>query len=236
MAHIHLSPDPQAVAAAATEWLDSLLSASTGPFHMALSGGSTPKLMFAHWAQQAWPWERLHLWWVDERCVPPDHADSNYGMTREQLLDQVPLPAAQVHRMRGEDAPATEARRYGDLIYQHLPQEDGLPVFDLIWLGMGDDGHTASIFPHQLALIGVAEPCAVATHPTSGQQRITLTGPVLNAARQVAFLVTGRGKRPRLTEIFHQTPGYSQYPAAHIQPITGELHWFWDEAAQPEDM
>ncbi|RMG58905.1 MAG: 6-phosphogluconolactonase [Bacteroidetes bacterium] len=233
MSQIHLSEKAAQVAEAATIWLQEVLAETRGPFHMALSGGSTPKRMFALWAQADLPWERLHLWWGDERCVPPDDADSNYRMTREALLEQVPLPPENLHRVRGEADPAGEAVRYGQEILAVLPQTDGQPVFDLIWLGMGEDGHTASIFPHEMELMTAPGPCAVATHPVSGQIRISLTGPVINAAQRVAFLITGAGKRPKLQEIFGQKPGYQAYPAAHIQPQNGELHWFWDVAAQP---
>lgn len=233
MMHIHLDTDPEGVATAATAWLQNELAATSGPFHMALSGGSTPKRMFAHWAQAKLPWERLHLWWGDERCVAPDDAESNYAMTRAALLDWVPIPPPHIHRVRGEADPQAEAHRYGEALRQHLPLTDGLPRLDLIWLGMGDDGHTASIFPHEMHLMKATGPCAVATHPESGQQRITLTGPVINAAHRVVFLVTGAAKQPRTTDIFTQAPGYMAYPAAHIAPAQGALHWFWDKAARP---
>ncbi|MEM7659084.1 MAG: 6-phosphogluconolactonase [Bacteroidota bacterium] len=231
-AHRQIYPDNPAVARAIAQQLPEWLPKS-GPMRLAISGGSTPKLLFELLAtefKEALDWSRLHLFWVDERCVPPDHAQSNYRMTREALLDQVPIPAEQIHRMQGESAPEAEADRYGKGLAEQLPQANGLPVFDLILLGMGSDGHTASIFPPQMELLTDARNCAVGTHPESGQQRITLTGPVIQAAKRVAFLVTGASKTEVVAEIFEQTGNWQSYPAAHIAPA-GELHWFLDEAA-----
>ena len=232
MRQTHIFSDNPSVAQAFAKQLTKWLPKDQDT-HIALSGGSTPGLLFEILAQSFQDqinWQKVHIYWVDERCVPPDHADSNYGMTLAKLLSKVPIPAAQVHRMIGEAAPAEEATRYGKLLQTHLPQADDWPVFDLILLGMGGDGHTASIFPHQIELLTADTVCAVATHPESGQQRITLTGRVLQAAKRVAFLVTGASKAPVLQEIFDQQGKWESYPAAHIHP-PGELHWFLDEAA-----
>ena len=191
-------------------------------------------LLFRHWAEyyaDRLDWSRIHLYWGDERCVPPDDPESNYGMTRELLLQQVAVPKGQVHRMRGEADPLAEAQRYGELLQRELPRQGEIPVFDLIILGMGDDGHTASIFPDQQELLRAPGPCAVAVHPESGQQRITLTGPVINQAARVAFLVTGENKKEKVNQVLRGGPDEQAWPAAAIRPVDGELHWFLDQAA-----
>lgn len=203
-------------------------------FHCALSGGSTPKLLFDYLAQQykfSPLWNKIHFYWGDERCVDPDDNESNYKMTKERLLSKVKIPEANIHRVYGENDPDGEAIRYGEELMDCVPVIGNKPVFDLIILGMGEDGHTASIFPHEVELLESENICEVATHPTSGQQRITLTGPVINTAHEVAFLVTGAGKKEKIAEIFRQTGDWQSYPAAHINPELGILQWFVDEAA-----
>ena len=201
---------------------------------VALSGGSTPTILFKHWAehyQKSIPWERVHFFWGDERCVPPGHPDSNYGVAKSLLLDKVEIPAENIHRIRGEAEPAQEADRYAQEIKQWTQVKDGVPAFDLILLGMGEDGHTASIFPNQMELLTDANICSDAIHPDTGQHRITLTGPVINNAELVIFLVTGEAKAPVVREIMTQSDDWRKYPAAFIQPNPGELCWFLDQAA-----
>lgn len=205
-----------------------------GRVAVALSGGSTPKALFKHWAEQyrdSIPWEKIHFFWGDERCVPPDHAESNYGMTKALLLDRIDIPEENIHRIRGEEKPLLEAERYGQEIRQWVKTKDGMPVFDLILLGMGEDGHTASIFPNQMELLADPNICREAVHPDTGQSRITLTGPVVNSADLVTFLVTGSTKATIVREIVTQADSRRQYPAAFIQPHSGELCWFLDQAA-----
>lgn len=230
---IHIHPDRQRVAAAfalfLAYWLKPRKRAT-----IALSGGSTPRLLFRHLADQyrdRIDWTRVHFFWGDERCVPPGHAESNYGMTRDLLLQHIAIPEENVHRIRGEAEPKTEAKRYGEEIREHVAKTDGRPAFDLVLLGMGDDGHTASIFPDRMQLLTAEDPCAVAEHPESGQQRITLTGPVINNAGMITFLVTGAGKAERVEGILQKKGNWKSYPAAHIQPKRGALHWFLDEEA-----
>ncbi|RME95511.1 MAG: 6-phosphogluconolactonase [Bacteroidetes bacterium] len=231
---IHLSADPAAVAADFARYFAEELAENTGRFYVALSGGSTPKLLFEHWTRyytNSLDWSRVHFFWGDERCVPPDDAASNYGMTKRLFLEPAGIPATQVHRIRGEEDPFAEADRYAQEIREWVPSVDGLPAFDLIILGLGDDGHTASIFAHQMELLQTPTICAVATHPQSGQQRITLSGTVINQAQRVAFLVTGAHKREKVSAILKNRAACLSYPAAHIQPVQGELHWFLDDAA-----
>ena len=201
---------------------------------IALSGGSTPKIWFdvlVSGFSKSLPWDALQFYWGDERCVPPDHPDSNYGMTRKHLLDHVPVQESQVFRIQGEKPPQKEARHYSKLLSENLPLSDGLPVLDLVILGMGDDGHTASIFPHEASLWDAPDPCVVATHPESGQHRISLTGGIINNATQVVFLVTGSNKASRLRQIHKKLPGYEQLPASRVAPASGKLLWMLDEAA-----
>ncbi len=201
-------------------------------FHIALSGGSTPKILFELLAdeyEEEIDWDKVHFWWGDERCVPPTDDDSNYKMTKERLFDAVSIPDENIHRVLGENDPSEEAMRYGQLIDDTIPNKDRQPVFDLIMLGMGGDGHTASIFPHEMELLEDTHTCALATHPESGQKRVTLNGPAIQNAKEICFLVTGEGKADKLDEIFHQKEGYLDYPASHFN---GEnVIWFLDQAA-----
>lgn len=206
------------------------------PFHVALSGGSTPKIVFDVLAEEYSDkinWSNIHLYWGDERCVAPDDAESNYKMTVEHLISKINIPEENIHRIRGEENPQSEAKRYGKLLEDLLPHELGLPQFDLVILGMGDDGHTASIFPHELKLWVSPDNCEVATHPDSGQKRVSLTGRVINNAKTVAFLVTGDSKADKVKIIIDREEDYLQYPASHVSPKTKDLIWFLDgEAAE----
>jgi len=204
------------------------------PFHIALSGGSTPKIVFDVLAEEfskKVEWDNIHLYWGDERCVPPDDGESNYKMTVEHLISKVAIPEKNIHRIKGEEDPKTEAKRYGALLDQVLPKELGLPQFDLVILGMGDDGHTASIFPHEINLWVSPDNCEVAIHPESGQRRVSLTGRIINNAKTVAFLVTGESKAEKVKTIIEREEGYLDYPASHVSPKTKDLVWFLDEAA-----
>lgn len=232
--NIHIFPDNEAVAAGFAEWLVAWMSGQSGSISIALSGGSTPQVLFRLLAEDFEDqinWQKVHLYWGDERCVGPGHPDSNYGMTQELLLRHIDIPMANIHRIRGENDPQEEAQRYGEIIEAELSVEEGYPIFDLIILGMGTDGHTASIFPYQKELLMAETVCAVAIHPDSGQKRITLTGPVINRARQVVFLVTGASKTDKVREIIREEGNWAAYPAAHIRPLSENLDWFLDEAA-----
>ena len=198
-----------------------------------LSGGSTPKLLFKELAEKLHDqvdWSGVHFFWGDERCVAPEDEQSNYGEAKKILLDKIDIPITNIHRVIGESDPAEEAIRYGQTIEEHVPtNDDGLPEFSLVILGMGGDGHTASIFPHQMELLRSENICEVAVHPDSGQKRVTITGPVINAAEQVVFLITGAGKADVLKRVCDGTG--KQYPATHVKPKSGDLVFFLDEAA-----
>jgi 6-phosphogluconolactonase len=204
-------------------------------FCLALSGGTTPKLLYQHLGSPAlrsqMPWANVELFWGDERCVAPSENDSNFRMVSEAMLNHVPLDAKQVHRIRGENLPEEESARYAEEIRDTVPcGPDGLPRFDWMLLGMGDDGHTASIFPGQ-TLRAQNELCGVATHPTSGATRVSLTLSVINASAHIVFVVTGAAKSGLVHTIVKKQEGRQQYPAAHVQPTDGALSWYLDNAA-----
>jgi len=235
MIHIANTPDDacQECAVALTNILKAKIEKS-GIAYIAISGGSTPKLLFdiistSH--KEAVDWKRVHVFWVDERCVPPDNSESNYRMTEEHLLKNLPLNTKNIHRVRGEDDAEIEAVRYAAEILSVVPLRTGIPSFDVILLGMGDDGHTASIFPNAMHLIQSNKITSTASHPQSGQVRVTLTGPVINNAEHVMFLATGASKAPVLDIILHNKPEASLYPAAYIAPISGNLDWYVDSEA-----
>ena len=204
------------------------------PFHVALSGGSTPKIVFDTLADaygENINWKNVHFYWGDERCVPPTDEQSNYKMTKEHLFDKIDVPEDNIHRILGENDPKGEAMRYANLLEINLDRVEGVPQFDLIILGMGDDGHTASIFPHEIELWDAEDHCVVATHPDSGQKRVSLNGAVINTAKEVAFLVTGAAKEEKVAIIHQEKEGFKQYPAALVKPKSGNLLWFLDKEA-----
>lgn len=207
------------------------------PIFLAFSGGTTPKHFFEKLAARqknpgtASDWSRVHVFWVDERCVPPDHKDSNYGMTSHSLLEALNLPKGQVHRIHGEDDPQKEAIRYENEIRMIFQKPNGIPVFDWIFLGMGEDGHTASIFPDRFDLLESPDVCAVALHPLSRQLRVTITGPVISNARRISFLVTGENKSALIRQIIKEEPEAKRYPAFYIKPVNGYMDWYLDSYA-----
>lgn len=209
-----------------------------GLARVAISGGTTPKTMFGLLADPEQPffaqvpWERLQLFWVDERCVPPDHADSNFRMTKEAMLAHVPLPENQIYRMEGELDPEVAASRYEAAMRTAFRLEGAeTPVFDLVLLGMGDDGHTASLFPHTEALNEMAR-IVVANHvPQKDTWRISLTWPVINRGREVAFLIEGAGKAEVLGEVLLGAYDPEEYPSQLIRPDNGKVTLLLDTAA-----
>lgn len=199
-------------------------------FHLAISGGKTPDLLFSVLAEKHGVspiWQKVHFWWVDERMVQPTHPESNFGVALKLLFSRISIPDENIHRIKGENDPEKEAISYSDQIRESLPLKDDWPVFDLILLGMGDDGHTASIFPDQMELLTSENICEVATHPVSGQKRVTLTGKVINNAAKICFLVTGGGKALRLEEIASVKDQAKLLPATFIL----NADWYIDEDA-----
>lgn len=204
---------------------------------VALSGGSTPTRLFELWASQyadRIDWQRIHFFWGDERCVPPDDSQSNYGVAKKLLFDNIAIAEDNVHRVRGEADPDEERSRYENEIYEHVETDDEAnPQFDLVILGMGEDGHTASIFPHQSQFLKSPQVCEVAIHPQTAQKRITLTGPVLSAAHKVAFLITGENKARVLAQVLNHSGQYANFPASHI---AGENVCFYIDQAAAKDL
>ena len=200
---------------------------------IALAGGSTPKPLYEKLAEQDLPWKKIHVFWGDERYVPADHPDSNEGMARRAWLDQVPLPAANIHPMPTDASdPAAAAAQHEAEVQAFFTISTGtFPAFDIILLGIGDDGHTASLFPHTDAL--QVRDRLITVGNKDGQPRLTFTAPLINQAHAVLFLVAGASKRPALNHIFAPEDDDTLYPARLIQP-QGELWWLLDEAAGEE--
>lgn len=226
---------PKKVAKAVAREIFHLTHRSSQPrFDIALSGGSTPQKLFKVLSKKysdRIPWDRIHFWWGDERCVSPASDESNFKMAADRLFAHIKIPSSNIHRIKGENDPAKEAERYAAEMNKYLNKRNGTPVFDLILLGMGNDGHTASIFPGQLDNFKEVRSCVASRHPVSGQNRITLTGRVLNNANRVFFLVTGQNKALRVSEIMNNDDVAKEHPAYHIEPENGSLIWFLDEPA-----
>jgi 6-phosphogluconolactonase len=198
-------------------------------FHFVLAGGSTPEPVYRLLAQLPYradiDWARVHIFWGDERCVPPDHTESNYRMAQEALLGHVPIPDSQIHRIQGELPPEQAAAAYRATLRAALGPD---PRFDLVLLGMGADGHTVSLFPGSPAL-DVQDRLAVAVHAPEQEipWRVTLTLPILNAARAALFLVSGAEKAKTLARVGAGEP----LPAGLVQPVAGEVVWLVDRLA-----
>jgi 6-phosphogluconolactonase len=234
-------PTAEEMAAAAAEEFVSAVNKAVdarGVARVAISGGNSPQATFAMLADRdqpyfaRMPWSKLHLFWVDERTVGPEDKDSNYGMTKKAMLDHVPLPAAQVHRMEGELEPEQAAVRYEELIRREFGLDrNGSPVFDFIQLGMGDDGHCASLFPHTAAIHELGK-IVMANHvPQMNTWRITLTWPVINKAREVSFWIEGAKKPEILREVLLGKYDPESKPSQLIRPESGQLGFLLDADA-----
>lgn len=212
-------------------------AAESGRFAVALAGGATPRSLYALLATSAYrervPWASTHLFFGDERCVPPDHPESNFRMVKETLLDHVPVPGGHVHRMRGEDpAPERAAAAYESELRQFFAAAgDELPRFDLILLGLGADGHTVSLFPGALALGERRRLVVSSVVEGLVAPRLTLTLPVLNAAAKVVFLVAGSAKARALAAVVRGAGPGDPLPAALVRPDRGGLLYLADRAA-----
>lgn len=205
-----------------------------GRFAIGLSGGSTPRQAFSLLAAPDYiltiPWHAMHVFWGDERCVPPDHPESNYLMARQALLDHVPVPSEHIYRMQGELKPQIAAQSYEAILRQVFPHQNGATL-DLIMLGLGYDGHTASLFQGTSALQETRS-WVVANHvPQLSTWRITLTPACINRARHVVFLVSGESKAGILASVLQESQQAIRYPAQLIRPDTGSLTWMVDQAA-----
>ena len=236
-----VEPDPAALAWRAAQHLVELSEeavSARGRVRIAVSGGSTPKATFALLADPAhpfltrMPWEHIELFFVDERTVPPDHPDSNYRMTRESLLDHVSLRPDQIHRIQGELEPEVAAAEYEyDLRRTFRLEGAEAPRFDIVTLGMGDDGHTASLFPHTDAIHEIGRLVVANQVPQKDTWRVTLTWPVINHAREVFFLITGQEKAEPLKEVFLGPKDVERLPSQLIWPASGILTLILDRQA-----
>ncbi|MGC6248740.1 6-phosphogluconolactonase [Bisgaard Taxon 45] len=200
------------------------------PVHISLSGGSTPKLLFKTLAQAPYnteiQWQNLHFWWGDDRMVPPTDPESNYGEVQKLLFDHIQIPAQNIHRIHGEEPVEKELKRFEQELSAVVPEQ----VFDWIILGMGTDGHTASLFPHQTDF---EDPnlAVIAKHPETGQIRISKTAKLIEQAKRVTYLVTGGSKAEILKEIQTIPAEQLPYPAAKIQAKHGVTEWYLDKDA-----
>ena len=232
---VSVLPDAAALAAAAADHIVEVLRAALARSdlaHVALAGGSTPRavnaLMVAQPRRGELDWDRIVFWFGDERCVPPDDGQSNYKMNRETLLDPLGIRPAQVHRMRGEDDPSAAAADYDVVLKRELGDDARL---DLILLGMGPEGHTASLFPGTTAGIDKDKLCIAHYVPKLDTWRMTLTPRAINAAHNVAITAGGAEKADALREVLEGPKQTDVYPAQLVHPTHGELRWFVDAAA-----
>jgi 6-phosphogluconolactonase len=236
MANIRISPDGAALTIAAADLVAELAKqaiAQRGRFNIALSGGNTPRPVYERLAMPGYSdkidWAKVQIFFGDERCVTPDDPSSNYHMARIALFDRVPIPAANIHRMRGEDDPESAAKAYEDELRKSF---GGTPDgFDLVFLGMGDNGHTASLFPGLPAVAETARWVMAQYVEVMSMWRVTLTPVVINAARHIAFLVSGAGKAEMLHRVIEGPLQPVVLPSQAIKPTSGTLTWLLDQPA-----
>jgi 6-phosphogluconolactonase len=233
LGRLEVLPDPQTLARHVAEWMTQAALAADRPFRVSLSGGSTPKTLYSLLAsddfRDRFPWQRVAWYWGDERFVPYDHPDSNYRMTREAMLAKAPVPPENVHPVPADGPPEEAARRYERTLreaYGGATFDPARPLFDITLLGLGADGHTASLLPGQPVLEERTRWVMAVSHGRP-EIRITMTYPAIDSSRSVAFLVAGREKAAILTAI---RGGDTSLPAARVRPV-GELIWFVDRAA-----
>lgn len=201
-------------------------------YFIAISGGDTPQPFFRRLSESPYnenmEWKKMKIFWVDERCVPPDDSESNFGMVKKLLLDKIQIPKENIFRMKGEEIPGDEAKRYAQEIKNNLPKDDnGIPVFDLMFMGMGNDGHTASLFPNQKLKDIADNICGVGQK--GKQMRISLTYDFINNAERIIFMITGDSKADLIKEIINDEN--VNYPAAKIKSKSGISEWWLDSEA-----
>src|SRR5271154_1390036 len=230
---IEVLPDPLSLAHHVADWMTVLALASSGPFRVSLSGGSTPKTLYGLLASDEFrgrfPWQRVSWYWGDERFVPYDHPESNYRMTREAMLSKAPVPPENIHPVPADGTPDEAALRYEHTLqaaYGATMLDPARPLFDVTLLGLGPDGHTASLLPGE-AVLAERTKWVAAIVGGKSEARITMTYPVIESSRYVAFLVAGQERAAIFSAI---RAGGSQVPAARIEPV-GEVIWFVDQAA-----
>jgi 6-phosphogluconolactonase len=238
MMHIAVYPDLDTLSHAAAQYIVRVAQEAIvthGRFTFALSGGTTPKKLYGLLAQEPYRsqinWALVEIFWSDERCVPPDSPDSNYLMAQQVLLSRVPIPANQIHRMPAD----MEDRDTASLAYTREMQQtfgtDGVPTFDLLQLGMGPEGHTASLFPHQPSLHEQQRLVLPVSVPKPPPSRLTFTPRIINAATHILFLVTGEEKAEAIQAVLEGEYQPDEYPAQLVRPPKGEVTWMLDQAA-----
>ncbi|MEO8512720.1 MAG: 6-phosphogluconolactonase [Ignavibacteria bacterium] len=202
--------------------------------NIALSGGETPielfKVLSSDYNDKI-KWNNINFFWADERCVPADSDESNYGNADIYLFSKIRINPANIHKINGEDNPLNESARYSKEVKDNISVRNGLPSFDVILLGIGEDGHTASIFPNQMGLMQSEKVYDVAFHPVSSQRRITITGRVINNSADVSFLVSGGNKAEIVGKILNNKSSNKNLPAAVIAPSKGTINWYMDSDA-----
>ena len=234
MPEIEIVPDETFLAERACRHFVTLARATlrTHRFAVALAGGSTPRGMYSLLVGARLDWEQVHFFWGDERCVPPDDPDSDFRMANETLLSHIPVPAGNIHRILGEHPAEEAAWEYEHELTAFF--DEGIPCFDLVLLGLGNDGHTASLFPGAPALHETTRRAVAVSHdspPPPLVDRVTLTPPVFKAAAEVLFLVAGAEKAERLEQVLHGPYLPDLLPAQLIRPVNGRLRWLVDRAA-----
>lgn len=236
--HIAIYPDTDSLSHEAARYIVRVANESItahGRFTLALSGGSTPRKLYGLLGSEPYSsqidWALVDLFWSDERCVPPDNEESNYAMAEQVLLSRIPIPASQIHRMPA-DQPDCDTASYAYTVdMQKTMGSDGVPSFDLIQLGMGPEGHTASLFPHQPSLHEQQRLVMPVTVPKPPPARLTFTPRILNGATHILFLVTGEKKAGAVQAVVEGEYNPEEYPAQIIQPTRGEVTWMLDTAA-----
>lgn len=227
---IRVVADVDAIAAAAAKTIISIAD-ERGDFSIALSGGGTPKTLYQLLATEAYSkrirWKDWRVYFGDERCVPPGHPDSNYRIACEALLDHVPIPQRQVFRIKGEEGPEHAAKDYGKL----LKRDFGDGGLDVVLLGMGADGHTASLFPHTAALEEREHRCVANYLEKLKSWRITMSAPFINRARQIIVMVSGSAKARRIEQVLQGPIDANTLPIQMINPVGGQMLWLMDVAA-----
>jgi 6-phosphogluconolactonase len=208
-----------------------------GRFLAALNGGNTPLRLFQLLAtvfHDQVDWSKVHLFWGDERCVAPDNAGSSYGLAHDVMLSHVPIPDSNIHRIKGELGPVEASQEYALVLKEYSSPPLAWPRFDLVYLGLGEDGHTASLFPGSAVDPDAAVIRATAQYQNRPAERVTLTPVVLNSARMIVFLATGKKKSPAFAEVHSDRYNPTLYPAQRIKPKDGQLIWLVDEEAAGE--
>jgi 6-phosphogluconolactonase len=233
---IHVYPNKEKLVIATAERIVYLIEHAiqeNGLCNIALAGGNTPREVYTKLAANSCrdrvDWNGLHLFWGDERMVPPDHQDSNFRMVQQTLLEHINIPDGNVHRIRGENTPEKASEEYAQLLHNSFRED--IPCFDLILLGIGEDGHTASLFPDTDAIEECKRHVVAVFVPRLNTWRVTLTFPVLNAAREVFFLVSGSSKSKIIQRIMSIKEPTKEFPATMVNPENGTLHWMLDSDA-----